>query len=648
MLTKGAINNLLRISSTNVLDTIVDCNLQIINLNLQSKQNNSTKDFDLYTCTLGDKQYKYSGFILPVIKEKQNPKSGDIIKVSKISTSKLTYNGCKIIIIKKYEFIQKEVEIKNNLENVESYEDIQNKIKNENLKLQKLEESININSTLNTNFSLNNYNINDNIDIEKEKENEDKIKIINPEEIDMKTIIDLSQISTFTKNICLYVKITRKCLPKHFFNKTTNKESRFLSFDMIDTSGYAMQGFIFDNNIDKFSPILEEDNIYYIKGGYAKLNDKRFTNIKTDYRLIFDYNTQIIKINKELDTYFEKYENELVNKLNITKFSELNNSKQNQVINCIGYILEIFSTLTKSSRIGNVLMRKLILCDSSFYKVQFTLWNKFTELDLKKGNILFLKNVRVGNFKDNICLTTIDNSTFDINPDMKNRNCKEYDDLQKIINEGINEDHFKYISEYNKNNSSKYESKSLCDNNIIHINTLIKNLQNKFYNNTSENEINEIFTIKATVLEFEHGNKNFYFGCKNCRKKLIKKDNDYYCPGCETLVTDLTYYYVLTLRVIDITGEHSLNLFGDQVKNLFGIDAKAYSDLIENNEVEKLKEITNKIEYHSFYFYGKANIFKFGNRIKTQLFVYKIEEEDFKKEKRKIFEDIQKALNNIK
>jgi hypothetical protein len=95
------------------------------------------------------------------------------------------------------------------LENVESYEDIQNKIKNENLKLQKLEESININSTLNTNFSLNNYNINDNIDIEKEKENEDKIKIINPEEIDMKTIIDLSQISTFTKNICLYVKITR-------------------------------------------------------------------------------------------------------------------------------------------------------------------------------------------------------------------------------------------------------------------------------------------------------------------------------------------------------------------------------------------------------------------------------------------------------
>ena len=655
MLTKGAIFNLLRISSTNVLDTIVDFNLQIINLNLQSKQNSSTKDFDLYTCTLGDKQYKYSGFILPVIREKQNPKSGDIIKITKISTSKLTYNGCKIIIIKKYEFIKKESEIKNNLENVESFEDIQSKIKNENNNKEKLEESIKINNTLNTNYSLSAHSINDinkdNIDYNGlDTKNENILpKMINPEDIDMKTIIDLSQISTFTKNICLYVKITRKAIPKHFLNRITNKESRFLTFDMIDTSGYEMQGFFFDNTIEKFSPLLEKDNIYYIRGGYAKLNDKRFTNIKTDYRLIFDNNTQIIKVNKDLDILFEQYENEIKNKLDITKFVELSNCRQNQVINCIGYILEIFPVLTKASRIGNVLMRKAILCDSSSYKVQFTLWNKFTELDLQKGNILLLKNIRVGNYKYNICLTTIDNSTIDINPDMKNKNYKEYDELQKLINEGINEEDIKYVSDNNKNNSSSNnESKSLCENNITHINTLIKNLQNKFYNNTSENEINELFTIKATVLEFEHGNKNYYFGCKICRKKLIQKDNDYYCPGCETIVNDLTYYYILNLRVIDLTGEHALNLFGDQVTNLFGIDAKTYSSLIENNEVEKLKEITNKVEYHSFYFYGKANIFKYGNRIKTQLFVYKIEEEDFKKEKNKIFENIQKTLNNIK
>ena len=571
MLTKGAINNLLRISSKDVADTIVDFNLQIITLNLQSKQNNCNKDFDLYTCTLGDTQFSYSGFILPVIKDKQNPKPGDIIKITKISTSKLTFNGCKIIIIKKYDFIQKNVEMKNNLQNVESYEDIQNKIKEINNTRQKIDESMTLNNSINTNYSKmndiinNNENNNNETNIEKKKE--ENIKIINPNDIDMKTILDLSQISTFTKNICLYVKITKKHLEKKFYNKTTNKESRLLSFDIIDASGFEMQAFIFDITIDKFSPILEEGGIYYIKGGYAKLNDKRYTNIKADYRLIFDYNTQISKIDKNLDTHFTKSETEQIIKLNITKIIDLNNCKQNQIINCIGYIMQIFPVLTKPSRIGNVLIRKIILCDSSLYKVQFTLWNRFTELNVKHGDILLLKSIRVSNYNNNLCLTTIDNSTIDINPKLENSNCNEYNDLKNLVNIGIQEENFKFISE--KKTSSNSEQKSLYNNNITNINTLIKNLQNKFQKNQTGNEVYELFTLKATVLEFEHGSKNYYIGCNICRKKLIKKENDYYCPGCGSVINDLMYYYILTLRVIDITGEHALNLFGDQVTNLF-------------------------------------------------------------------------------
>lgn len=175
MLSNGAINNLLRISSTNVLDTIVDFNLQIISLNLQSKQNNIKRDFDLYTCALSDTKYSYYGFILPVNKEKLNPKIGDIIKVSKISTSKLTYNGCKIIIVKSYDILRSSVEIKTNLIQVESYQDIQNKIEEENKKQKKLEENNNKNSQLLT---------------EKEKEEkkieEKKKEIVKPKEPEKK------------------------------------------------------------------------------------------------------------------------------------------------------------------------------------------------------------------------------------------------------------------------------------------------------------------------------------------------------------------------------------------------------------------------------------------------------------------------------
>ena len=648
MLSNGAINNLLRISSTNVLDTIVDFNLQIISLNLQAKQNNIKKELELYTCALGDTKYSYYGFILPVKKDKQNPNAGDIIKVSKISTSKLTYNGCKIIIVKNYEILKKSEEINNNLIQVESYDDIQKKISLENQKEKKKEE---VNNTPKIMTNNNNNSNNEDNKKQEKKKIEVEYKIINPDDIDMKTILDLSQISTFTKNICLYVKLTRKSFPRKFYNKTIDKEARLLTFDLIDKNGFQMQAAIFDDTIEKFSPVLKEGNIYYIKGGYAKFNDKRYTSIKTDYKLIFDFKTQIMEVDKNLDKIFDKKDE----KIEITKFEDLTYSTINKCVNCLGYVLQISPPTKKHTYKGDSLLRKLVLCDSSMFKVQLTLWNKFTELDLNKGNILLLKCIKVCNYNNNINLCSVDNSVIEINPDLCNENYNEYDELKKAINEGLKEEDIKYINEYNSANSPMEieDDRSLANNKIIYISNLVQQLRNKYNyrmnSNKNENVINKeismIFTIKATVLEFEHSDKNYYFACPKCKKKLLQKEEKYFCQNCECQITDPKLTYFLTLRVIDITGEHSLNLFGDIVNNLFGMDVKDYSNLIENKEYKKLEKITNNIEYHSFYFNGKATIHKYGTRINPQLVVHYFEREDFKKEKNRIFRDIKNILN---
>ena len=648
MLSNGAINNLLRISSTNVLDTIVDFNLQIISLNLQAKQNNIKKELELYTCALGDTKYSYYGFILPVKKDKQNPNIGDIIKVSKISTSKLPYNGCKIIIVKNYEILKKSEEINNNLIQVESYDDIQKKISLENQKEKKKEE---VNNTPKITTNNNNNSNNEDNKKQEKKKIEVEYKIINPDDIDMKTILDLSQISTFTKNICLYVKLTRKSFPRKFYNKTIDKEARLLTFDLIDKNGFQMQAAIFDDTIEKFSPVLKEGNIYYIKGGYAKFNDKRYTSIKTDYKLIFDFKTQIMEVDKNLDKIFDKKDE----KIEITKFEDLTYSTINKCVNCLGYVLQISPPTKKHTYKGDSLLRKLVLCDSSMFKVQLTLWNKFTELDLNKGNILLLKCIKVCNYNNNINLCSVDNSVIEINPDLCNENYNEYDELKKAINEGLKEEDIKYINEYNSANSPMEieDDRSLANNKIIYISNLVQQLRNKYNyrmnSNKNENVINKeismIFTIKATVLEFEHSDKNYYFACPKCKKKLLQKEEKYFCQNCECQITDPKLTYFLTLRVIDITGEHSLNLFGDIVNNLFGMDVKDYSNLIENKDYKKLEKITNNIEYHSFYFNGKATIKKYGTRINPQLIVHYLEKEDFKKEKNRIFRDIKNILN---
>lgn len=81
LITDNAICSLLKKTATNVTDSIVDYNLQIININLQSGQYKKPKDFSLYTCTLGDREFKHSGFIISRILAEQEPKIGDVINI---------------------------------------------------------------------------------------------------------------------------------------------------------------------------------------------------------------------------------------------------------------------------------------------------------------------------------------------------------------------------------------------------------------------------------------------------------------------------------------------------------------------------------------------------------------------------------------
>ena len=619
MITKSAINTLLQITSFAKQDAETDVSLQIININIQTNQKNNTSQFDLYTCTLGDDKYSYSGFILPRATNEQEPKIGDIIKITKISTSKLTIKGCKIIIIKNYSFVSKGNIINNSLISVESYEEIQQKIKEDN-------------------YQLNDNETNEIINILNFKE--PNINILNFDDVNMKNIIALSQISSFTKNINLYVKIIKIYPQKSFFNKIIHKNSSLISFDIMDNSGFKMQAAIFDGAIAKFENIIKEGNIYYIKGGYAKLNDKRYTSIKADYRLIFDVKTEILKIDSD-KIFIKKNGKEKKDNIKITKICDLKNCKKFDTINCVGIIINVFNTFNKNSKIENVSMKKIILGDSSLIKVQMTLWKKFTKIYLKQGDYVLLKNIRVVNYKSNICLSTIDNSIIIKNPE-NNKNVKELDEIKNLISEGISEDKFKYMTE---NGEDSHKNKNLSENKIVYL----KNLLQKMNDNPNSNYN---FIIKATVLEFEHNNKNFYIGCPNklCKKKLAYNDKKWYCKNCNNNINDndIEYYYTLTLNVIDLTKQHGINFFGEIVENLFGVDAKTYSKYIEANDIEKLKGISQKIEYHTFYFSGKANIFNYGRKSKKQLLAYTFQEENLEKEKYKILEDIKKVLKTSK
>ena len=259
----------------------IDYNLQVHTVIMKDK----SKQNIFFPATLSDNKLKYCGFIF--IKSKTTLKSGDIIHLQSVSISPIRKGTEKVFIVRKYEIIRRNTELVNNLtiattDTIKNDTDsktnvIEEESQIENLNMTDINTLIQENAVASPSQSSESNHIED---------NETTVKKNNSMKITKKDFVLLKALNTFSRDIKIYVKVAKKCEIKSFFNKVTKKKSKLLSFDIIDIEGFEMQATIFDQICDKFYPIIQENEIYYITGGYVRMNDKKYTNIKSDYKII--------------------------------------------------------------------------------------------------------------------------------------------------------------------------------------------------------------------------------------------------------------------------------------------------------------------------------------------------------------------------
>ena len=68
-----------------------------------------------------------------------------------------------------------------------------------------------------------------------------------------------------------------------------------LNFDLVDKEGTLNQATCFNETATKMNELLQPDQVYTFSNGSVKLANKKFTAIKYDYCLNFDYSTVVEK-----------------------------------------------------------------------------------------------------------------------------------------------------------------------------------------------------------------------------------------------------------------------------------------------------------------------------------------------------------------
>ena len=580
----------------------VNINLQIFSFKETERENKK-----VYIMTLCDNEYKYGSFFLACTEKVENIEKGNIIHLKEVSPKKI--KAAFFIRIKEYEI---------------------------------LEESAEIENTKDINYNDGIFKDGEGNDIFEKREKVEKLeKVTIPEKIEEKdsnipmeedAYTSLKQLTTFSRDFIIFIRVTKKSEIKTFETRNNNMNSsnqgKLFYFIVLDRDGNEMQCTCFNKAVDKFYDIIEEDQLYEIKGGYVKINDKKYTRIKSDYKIVLDENS---KITKKIDNGIIKKNN-----MSIVHIKDIQNMNLYSIVDLCVVVLNVGEKMIKNTRNGSQPLKKITVGDVSKYKIEISLWRVHSDTKVKFGDILLINNVKIGEYKGRT-LTTFDETCIKINPPKTNEYVKELEEfISKIDLRGEFLD-LENNSEI-KNEKNREDNENYCS---VHIRDVLESLDDY-------EDAHNLSKITATVTQILHNEKNYYIGCsdRNCKRKLILEGegNEYICPNCRKSTKTPTYYYTLSLRVKDASTEYWIDIFGKTAESIMKCTAEEYKDFLKNRDEEKLKELTQGIEFKVFNFWIKPKLQTYNTVSKKKLYAYRIEPYNEKNEAHKLVKYLQKEI----
>jgi replication factor A1 len=630
-LSSGAIREIGDYEVDNKKNYNVDYYFQILSLRKKDEApNQKPSSHIIFTCTLSDGQYKYTGFVLFADPSQENLANGDIIRAYSLSTNFIQSQKNKVYLIKKFEIIDKGV---GQIGNPELLRD-NNTVGSDSKERQSISTNgvqrpqVNVaggNSHASSNSNSYNNNSLNNPSYNNQNNNTSYNQKSTSVEIGKKSYyMPLASLTTFTKDIQILVRCCRKTELKNFMGKNGQPGSLF-SFNIMDSDGSEMQVTCFNKACDKFYNLIQENKVYEIIGGYVKINDKKYSSVKSEYKLILEDNTRIEE--KEDDSSIKQIS------FNFVKIVDIGPMQKDSTIDVYGVVLEAQDKITKKTKAGkDAQIRKLTLVDDSEYKIEFTLWKNHADDDrIQQGSVLAIKNAKVGDFNGR-SMSTVDDTKIIADPEFP-----MVQELKSFV------DNYKGEWKTFTGNSGSHQANPEAAGNqaIMSIKDAIAILDS----GEPDDRIPTV-KVKATVCTINHSDKNFYAGCpeKNCKKKLIPDTYGFICPNCNTNRSPI-YYYTLSLRIKDFSAEHWIDVFGDLGAKLFKYNCEEYKDFVLNSDTVKLKEINANLEFKTFIFTGKPKLQMYNSVAKKKINVWRIDNIDTVADARRLIKNLKSVLN---
>ncbi|CEP24825.1 unnamed protein product [Cyberlindnera jadinii] len=401
---------------------------------------------------------------------------------------------------------------------------------------------------------------------------------------------NLDQLSPYQNSWTIKVRVSYKGEMRTWSNQ--KGEGRLFSVNFMDQTD-EIRASAFNEVADKFYNFLQEGKVYYVSKARIQPSKPQFSNLSHPYELALDRDTVIE----------ECTDNDGVPKINFkfVKLNKVQDLESDSIIDVVGVIKEVNPAFQITSRAGKSYDRRdITIVDDSQFAISLGLWNKAAvDFDIPQGTVIAVKGAKVSDFNGKT-LSMTPSGTISANPDAPEAySLKGWYDAQ-----GRNEDFHSLKTEMTSKKTSIEDRKLIID------------AQNE---EIGMGDKPAFFSIKASV-NFVKTDNFSYPACSSegCNKKVIEQhDGTWRCEKCDINHAVPLYRYILTVSVLDQSGQLWLTMFEDQAKQFLGVSA---NDLVKFKEEEndKFVQIVSAVQMKEFEFRIRARQDNYNGQVRIR------------------------------